>query len=537
MCNICKYWHHRTCLHPSFLDRDLAVVKKDFVLLICQACAENRLHLVSAVPAGTTNTVTSKESQCNLLVPPVHSPIVDEGSQTTPQPQAHIDITRINVDDDVQIIEEAASAKSFNPRSDYYVIRGIDDPCSNLYEFEFTFPPQAKDADPDVASNFCSAEQAFQYIRTLPHDSSVAQEILAEPNPFKTMQIAKKCPARKSEKSDTELMTQIIQAKVSQCRAFRDAMRSATAMGLRFLHSTYPADKTFASGLKYDEKWIPTVLPGKNILGAIVTDCAKNLKPEEEYSVGDTRTEFVNGIAVILHDGERLPISLRSTPFPHTAATRKQKQRLLGRPLAPWERNPPPRDRPINTNSHRPRQAKGPVPICFHCGVPGHVIKDCRLKHVLVTCRLCGQNGHKQKYCLSDNNGQIAADRFAPNTSATRDYKSAMTCLGSQSANYGQIAAPAMARAPLLRPTNSINDSDHPPPSGIPFPTRTPCNSQPNQSRGYDYNVHVPIVAQSVDLSGRTCPPVYVPNVYPGTYGLSYYQNFPPLTNSTHQNF
>jgi hypothetical protein len=356
-----------------------------------------------------------------------------------------------------------------------------------------------------VDPKFCSVEQAFQYYRTLPHDDNVAEEILGEPNPYKAMQLAKKCPARKSEKTDIELMTKLVKAKVSQCRAFRDAMRSATAMGLRFVHSTYPSDKIFASGLRYDEKRIPTVLPGKNVLGAIVSDCARNLKTEEEYGVGDTRVEFVNGIAVVLHDGERLPLSLRRTPFPHTATTRKQKQMSMGRPLSPWERNPPPRDRHSYRNGHLPNHpSKGPVPICFHCGVPGHVIRDCRLKHVVVSCRACGQNGHKQKYCTSVSNGR-------------------------------QNAAPATTRAtPPSHLMDPNNDKAHLPTPGL--PVRTPYTARPNQSRGEDTNMCVPSAAQC-DYASQACPQVYAPSFYPGTYGRSYYQNFPPLINSTQQNF
>ena len=36
---------------------------------------------------------------------------------------------------------------------------------------------------------------------------------------------------------------------------------------------------------------------------------------------------------------------------------------------------------------------------CFHCGVPGHVKRVCRLKGRPVICHCCKQTGHKQKYC------------------------------------------------------------------------------------------------------------------------------------------
>jgi hypothetical protein len=417
---------------------------------------------------------------------------VDEGCQTTPLRTPRTDTS----DDDVQIVHESTPRKQqFKPSSDYYIIKGIDDPCSNLYEFNFRFPPPFEHADPDVASDFCSAEQAFQYHRVRPHNDGVAQEISSEPNPYKAIKLAKKCPARRSEENDVELMRKIVQAKVSQCRAFRDAMRSANAMGLQFIHSTYPADKVFASGLRYDEKHIPTVLPGKNILGHIVADCARNLKQETSYEISDTRAEFVNGIAIILNDGERLPLSMRRTPFPHNATTRSRREKLLGRPLAPWERNPPPKARPTR-NGPQSSQPGGPAPICFHCGVPGHLVKNCRLKHVAVICRLCGESGHKQRYCISGKR---------------------------------KGAAPAQKREPLLRPTD-FND-------GNTYQT-IPAHSQnaPPNLPAFDY-VCIPSVAQNADPVRHVSQPMYVPGFHPGTYGLSYHQNFPPLTNSTPQNF
>jgi hypothetical protein len=204
----------------------------------------------------------------------------------------------------------------------------------------------------------------------------------------------------------------------------------------------------------------------------------------------------VNGIAVILNDGERLPLYMRRTPFPHTRTTRRQKETLLGRRLAPWERNPPPRVHQMPQRFQTSRQSEGPVPICFHCGVPGHVVKDCRLRHVVVTCRLCGQTGHKQRYCVT---GQKR-----PTT------------------------VPTQTKAPLLPRPMNVNDSI---PRNQPVHVQAPQSAQPNLCNG------APSTAQDVNFVRYVAQPMYAPGFHPGTYGLSYYQNFPPLPNSTPQNF
>ena len=43
---------------------------------------------------------------------------------------------------------------------------------------------------------------------------------------------------------------------------------------------------------------------------------------------------------------------------------------------------------------------------CFHCGVPGHVKRVCRLKSRPVICHSCHETGHKKKYC--PQNGSVS---------------------------------------------------------------------------------------------------------------------------------
>jgi hypothetical protein len=411
MCNFCKYWHHRTCLHPQFFDRDITAVKKDFVILICCKCYENAPMLISQVVerSNTAKASSSESVQCEILQVPENMPLVDQATQVNRQEEnmkaAAIPISPEDADDDVVMLEDTTvhvtnqsttEEASECHRSAYYVIRGIDDPCSNLYEFDFTY----NDPETNKDRLYSSLEQAYKYTRILPHDQVTAKEILQEHNPYHVMALAKKCPQGRSEE-DINLMEKMVQAKVHQCRAFRDAMRRAKGNNLRFIHSTYPTDNVFGSGLRHDEDYIPKALPGQNLLGKMVESCAASLLPENEYPASSTSYRTVNGITIILRDGEKLPYAMRSRQY-----------RSTGRPVpahernSPWNRhthhlpdaeptatvNPPPR--------HQPRALHRGNHICFHCAVPGHTKKECRLRHIIVICRRCGREGHKQKYCV-----------------------------------------------------------------------------------------------------------------------------------------
>jgi hypothetical protein len=341
----------------------------------------------------------SKETQCNIVQPPVNAPLSDA------QTQATINLQQDENDDDVQIIDDKADRMpqpQYAPRSNYYIIQGIDDPCSNLYQFSFTFHRPSQHGQ--IESEFSSLEQCYKYYRVLPHDTALAEEILREDCPYKIMKIAKRCENRRTPE-DIELMTEMVVAKAGQCRAFRDAMRAALAMDLKFLHSTYPADNVFGSGLHHSDEQIPLELPGQNILGKIVTTCANSLKPESEYNV-KTSVEFVNGNAVILHDGEKLPTNCRKRQHKYIPPWKRPTN-----PIPPWKRHPR-KDYPTwagGVQFRQPRPRPQMQHICFHCSVPGHTIRDCRLRHVRIICRACNREGHKEKYCTFI--GSIPNDR------------------------------------------------------------------------------------------------------------------------------
>jgi hypothetical protein len=497
MCNFCKCWLHRTCLHPSFLDRDVTVVKKDYVLIICQDCSSNRLHLLSSIPPSSgTQTFASKAAQCDMIRPPPNVPLSDAQTQATNEQQ--------NQEPDVQILEDLIpqSNQAYAPRSDYYIIQGIDDPCSNLYQFSFEFnrPSQNNQVD---HHNFSSLEQCYKFFRVLPHDNNLAEEILREDCPYKIMKLAKRCEERRTPE-DVELMTEMVKAKVGQCRAFRDTMRAALAMNLKFLHSTYPSDNIFGSGLHHSAEQIPLELPGQNILGKIVTACANSLKPESEY-LSTTSVEFVNGNAVVLHDGERLPINNRQQR-PHKPNPLPPWKRPTN-PIPPWKRHPrkayptwaggvqfrAPQSQPVNQRGNMSH-------ICFHCSVPGHTMRDCRLRHVKVICHACNREGHKRRYCTFTD--QIPRNR----------------------PTHG--AAPA--RDPQLQPEPQHHHVQN---------TVQPHADDMGAAR--DLRAHMPAMLNPgfvsyPDASTIANVPFYA---HPSMLPPNYYQNFPPLPTTSQPNF
>jgi hypothetical protein len=422
MCNLCKSWHHRACLHPSFADKDITTVKKDFVILICQKCAVEKLELLSYVPPNASKKIcSSTETQCELLTPPENPPIVDMSTQT-----ASVDPPEL---DEVVFVEERqrhpsamqqhpplnATPSNRKSSSQYYIIHGIDDPCSNLYEFKFTYK-HPREACGHVYS---SLEQCYKYFQVLPHDTELGGRIRREDDPYRVMKLAKECPNRKSPE-DIALMRDLVQEKVNQCRPFRDAMRAATAKNMTFIHSTYPSDNVFGSGLRYDEKDIPTSLPGQNVLGNIIAECAASLKPEDQYPPPDVSIKVVDNVAIILQDGEQLPYGVRKRIA--KAMPRRRFPIPENEKDSPWNRHlytsaprsfggvtisqqagfQPHRQRQTEPRLIQPSLTRPPVNathICFHCGVPGHVIRDCRLRHIRVVCQHCNGEGHKKKYC------------------------------------------------------------------------------------------------------------------------------------------
>ena len=76
--------------------------------------------------------------------------------------------------------------------------------------------------------------------------------------------------------------------------------------------------------------------------------------------------------------------------------------------------------------------------ICFHCSVPGHTAKECRLKQVDVVCHGCKVVGHKLRYCPFSN-GSVMSTRFPRMFFGMNN----MHCNDSVNQQYGASVYPA----------------------------------------------------------------------------------------------
>lgn len=133
-------------------------------------------------------------------------------------------------------------------------------------------------------------------------------------------------------------MRSILQSKTRQCLPFREALRKSK--GTLIVHSTSPGDRFWASGLHWKSTELSKGFPGLNKHGGLLMEMRGNLLPENIYkpATGQSAPNFPSGTA-------------------------------------------------------RPR------PLCFHCGVVGHRLKNCYYKHRPVLCENCGVEGHKKRYC------------------------------------------------------------------------------------------------------------------------------------------
>jgi predicted NAD-dependent protein-ADP-ribosyltransferase YbiA (DUF1768 family) len=393
-CNFCDRWYHRKCLNPGFIEKDLPTAKKDFILIICAACTAT--VQLKSLPRTTTSSTGSQCGQEHLLPT---APLVDSTCQT--------DTTETDHDADIEeIVTETPSESNVNraetsrrskPADQYYIVQGIDDPLSNMYEFDFTYEGE----------KYRSLEHTFQAKRAQPHDADLSMKIKMAPDPFIAKRLGKQLKQPTDFDADLDLMRKLVEAKAPQCKAFRQAIRAARAKGQTFLHSTYPKDRFFASGLHHQAKSIPSILPGRNHLGKIIAEVAKSIGPESDYE-SSVAYEQYGGIAVILYDGESLPTSIRRRKR-ETHRSQDHRATIDTR-------------RGVGNKDHR----------CYHCGVPGHIKANCRLIDVDVVCRWCKGHGHKQRYCPVYYEARVTSPVLTP-----------------EQAQHAHVAAPSLFSLPL----------------------------------------------------------------------------------------
>ena len=124
-----------------------------------------------------------------------------------------------------------------------------------------------------------SSEHAYQYVKAMRSgDVPRATAIQEAPSALDAKLIGNKVLASENFiNSQYDIMKEIVEAKVSQCRDFHDILKNAPPKAV-FVESTY--DDFWGSGLniagtKHTNK---TAWPGKNMLGDIITKLSKKMK-------------------------------------------------------------------------------------------------------------------------------------------------------------------------------------------------------------------------------------------------------------------
>ena len=144
------------------------------------------------------------------------------------------------------------------------------------------------------------------------------------------------------------------------------------------IHSTHPSDTFWGPGLfPHQKPDLSKKLPGKNNFGTLLME----LRPiiDSIPYVPATPMDFfdLGATVVLLQDGEKIARSVRySRPVQSSTAGPER---------------PPPLMPPVQS-------------FCSHCGVRGHVVRVCRLRHREVKCYSCNTIGHKKRYCPFYNN-------------------------------------------------------------------------------------------------------------------------------------
>ena len=103
-------------------------------------------------------------------------------------------------------------------------------------------------------------------------------------------------------------MRELLKSKTRQCYSFRKALRSSGTAEI--LHSTYAGQSEEFWGTGLDHRDMAShgkgKFPGKNWLGVLLMDIRKDLAPETEFESTRIEAAHLNGVVVILNDGEIL---------------------------------------------------------------------------------------------------------------------------------------------------------------------------------------------------------------------------------------
>lgn len=189
-------------------------------------------------------------------------------------------------------------------------------------------------------------------------------------------------PRPADRQRDVDFMRELLKSKSRQCKSFRHALRSSGTTTI--LHSTYAGkgEEFWGTGLDHRDKASHGTgeFPGKNWLGVLLMEIRGDLAQESEYETTRIDAAHLNGVVVILNDGEIL-------------------------------------DKPQNVNYIVNRTYNCRNSSCFLCGENGHNARVCRLRNKGFSCYRCGQYGHKMANCTNSIGPHCAVARplFARN--------------------------------------------------------------------------------------------------------------------------
>ena len=300
------------------------------------------------------NCSDCQSSPAVLACPPKSQPIINSGDSI---------LNRIT-----QTIEPGDDACAVTQQP-FKVVQGTGCSLSNFFPCVITVD----------GVEFRSSEHAYQYMCAQRQGlNRLAEDIKNAPTAANAKKLSHQMRKSASKGDKISLMWELLVQKAIQCDIFlKDLIACGSAT---ILHSTGPRDKLWGTGLN------PGAVVkscsdynGENVFGRLLMDLRSVLLGlKDDFLLSDYAVPNVD-----------LPVT-RSCNDSSTGGTASRghgcHQGTLYR-------------KPLTKHS------------CYHCGVPGHVKRVCRLKNRPVVCDTCKQTGHKKKYCKS---GSSAANAILP---------------------------------------------------------------------------------------------------------------------------
>lgn len=351
-CDLCSNWLHIACLSISKEVYDAINIMNE----------ANELRGV----VGDCLKINCADCQCS---PPLPS---SGQSGLAPDDSSLLEIpisreTASSTSTHSSINSSSALPQSDNP--DFTVVQGAGCTLSNFSPCLLTFN----------GIDFCSAEHAYQF-ECAQREGLVqlAGDIKTAPTAAKAKKLSHRIKKSISWNDKISLMWDILVQKAAQSDVFlTDLIASG---GSTLLHSTGRRDIIWGTGLE-PKKIVKAItdFKGENVFGRLLMNLRSVLLGlKDGFSLSDYK---MNDVAVTNR--------VYNIGVPNLCATNPQGRassganvssaRVIRKSVAPT--------RPANQHN------------CFHCGVPGHVKRVCRLKHHPVVCDSCKQVGHKKRYC------------------------------------------------------------------------------------------------------------------------------------------